>query len=206
MVEEKLQEPDFYHPPHQLPSLYPKALLILCDTCGYWEVVEDVREGRHWRSDRTLPCNCQICGGTKTVHAVDDDQLLQVKRKIEKDMGEKHVEEPVDVMTLQEGDPVVILDRTSIPPRYSMGIVSTISDTDKIVTVGTQRFASDGWLFTSNKHEKYTKQLLQMTDALKETLYREWLVSHLSAINWGRESLDVLEAAWATYEAHRNKK
>jgi transcriptional regulator with XRE-family HTH domain len=79
-MDEEEQEPDFTHPPHELPSLYPKALLLLCDTCGYWEIVQDVREGRKWRSDRTLPCQCQVCYGESkgTVDVVYDDRGLRL--------------------------------------------------------------------------------------------------------------------------------
>ena len=70
------QEPDFTKRPHTLPSLYEKALLILCDHCGYWEVVRDVREMGGWRSKRELPFTCDICD-QGTVSAVDDDCGLQ---------------------------------------------------------------------------------------------------------------------------------
>lgn len=77
-MPEEIREPDWDHPPHEMPSLYHKALLLLCSKCGYHEIVEDVKEGHEWRSDRTLPCDCQICDGKKTVNYVDDDDILRV--------------------------------------------------------------------------------------------------------------------------------
>lgn len=74
------QIPDFLHPPHNLPSLYnTSAMLLLCKQCGHHELVEDVWDENHFRSEKTLPCDCQICGGIQTVDAVDDDMLLQQK-------------------------------------------------------------------------------------------------------------------------------
>ena len=67
---------------HTLPSMHESSVMILvCDYCGYWQLVKDVWEGDHWRSEREIPCPCSICESLEKpgmMQIVNEDEELKV--------------------------------------------------------------------------------------------------------------------------------
>jgi hypothetical protein len=68
---------------HTLPDMYDSGVfLLVCDFCGYWQLVKDVWEHGYWRSSKEIPCPCSICkklGKPGMLQVVQDDDELKIK-------------------------------------------------------------------------------------------------------------------------------